>query len=119
MNQVPVPWPSRDPNDPWGDDGLIFEQQAQENIITWMNDLTKDYAGNIASHRDFFNGLTDIKQVITYGHSMGEVDWPYFEEIIKIVGVNVPWRVSCFSADDINNTHAFQGHFGLKRVIII
>lgn len=109
----------RDPNDPWVDDGLIFEQKAQENIITWMNDLTKDYARNIASHRDFFNGLTDIKQVITYGHSMGKVDWPYFEEIIKIVGVNVPWHVSCFSADDKSNTHAFHGHFGLKRVIII
>lgn len=109
----------RDPMDAWNEDGIIFEQQAHENIITWMNDLTKDYAGNIASHRSFFNGLSDIKQIITYGHSMAKVDWPYFEEIIKIIGVDVPWRVSCFSADDVCNVNAFQKHFGLTQVTIL
>lgn len=109
----------RNPSDPWGDDGLIFEQQAQENIITWMNDLIKDYAGNIANHRAFFNGLANIKQIITYGHSMAKVDWPYFEEIIKIVGVNVPWRISCFTKDDVANAQSFQSHFGIVTVVII
>ena len=31
----------------------------------------------------FFNRLIDVKQIITYGHSMSEIDWPYFEEIIN------------------------------------
>ena len=47
---------------------------------------------------------------------MAKVDWPYFEEIIKIVGVNTPWRVSCFSDDDRSNMVSFQRHFGLTNV---
>ena len=81
--------------------------------------MTKDYAGNIALHRAFFNGLSNVKQIITYGHSMAPVDWPYFEEIIKNVGINIPWRVSCYSADDVANTNAFQKHFGITSVTII
>lgn len=109
----------RSPNDPWGEDGLIFEQQAIENIIRWMNEMTKNYARNIAKHRVFFGSLSNIKQIITYGHSMNSVDWPYFQEIVKIVGIDIPWRVSCFSKDDLANTKTFQKHFGLTSVSII
>ena len=97
----------RNLSDAWDEDGLIFEQQAHENIISWMNGFVKDYESNITNHKEFFNGLFGVKQIITYGHSMAKVDWPYFAEIIKIVGINVPWRVSCFSMDDRNNTAEF------------
>lgn len=109
----------RKSSEPWETDGIIFEQQAQENIIVWMNEFTKDYTRNIANHRGFFNGLSQIKQIITYGHSMSKVDWPYFEEIIKVVGFNVPWRISCHSADDISNMNAFQKNFRLSNVAIL
>ena len=109
----------RNLSDAWDKDGLIFEQQAHENIISWMNGFVKDYESNITNHKEFFNGLFGVKQIITYGHSMARVDWPYFAEIIKIVGVNIPWRVSCFSMDDRNNTAEFQKHFGLTTVTII
>lgn len=68
----------RSPSDPWGEDGIFFEQQALENIIRWMDEMTKDYAGNIARHRLFFNSLSNIKQIITYGHSMALVDLAIF-----------------------------------------
>jgi hypothetical protein len=100
----------RNPLDSWSDDGLTFEQQAKENIITWMNELKKNHAENIAKHHDFFNGLAGISQVVTYGHSMAQVDWPYFEEIIRIVGVKIPWTISCFSAEDKMNMKDFQAH---------
>lgn len=109
----------REPSEPWGKDGLIFEQQAQENIISWMNELLKDYSGNISKYRAFFDGLAGIKQIISYGHSMAKVDWPYFEEIIARVGINVPWTVSCYSADDVANAQAFQMHFGVETLNII
>lgn len=109
----------RSPSEAWDEEGIIFEQNAHENIIQWMNELTKCYSANIAKHRAFFDGLKDVKQIITYGHSMANVDWPYFEEIIKIVGTDVPWRVSCFSNEDVANTKAFQSHFKLTDVTII
>lgn len=109
----------RNPSDPWGEDGLIFEQQAKENIITWMNELTKNCAGIISRHKAFFDGLTNIKQVITYGHSMAEVDWPYFDEIIKRVGINIPWTVSCHNPDDVGNANAFKAHFRITTLKIL
>lgn len=83
----------RNLSDAWDEDGLIFEQQAHENIISWMNGFVKDYESNITNHKEFFNGLFGVKQIITYGHSMAKVDWPYFAEIIKIVGHYCPIKV--------------------------
>ena len=64
----------RNLSDAWDEDGLIFEQQAHENIISWMNGFVKDYESNITNHKEFFNGLFGVKQIITYGHSMAKVD---------------------------------------------
>ena len=94
-------------------------QNNEEYVVGHNNPRNLSDAWDITNHKEFFNGLFGVKQIITYGHSMARVDWPYFAEIIKIVGVNVPWRVSCFSMNDRNNTAEFQKHFGLTNVTII
>lgn len=106
----------RDPSDVWSDDSIVFESQAMENIINWMNDFAKDYKGNIDRYHSFFAQLALIGQVVVYGHSMSKIDWPYFEEIINLSGNNVPWKVSCFSATDYNNIKAFQSHYKLTSL---
>lgn len=109
---------NRNPSSVWDDDGLIFEQQAYENIIVWMNEFTKQYNRNIANHSSFFDSLYDIKQIIVIGHSMSKVDWPYFREIIKNIGKEIPWIVYCHSIDDRNNTNLFKSVFELSSVTI-
>lgn len=109
---------NRNPSSVWDDDGLTFEQQAYENIIVWMNEFTKQYNRNIAKHSSFFDSLYDIKQIIVIGHSMSKVDWPYFREIIKNIGKEIPWIVYCHSIDDRNNTNIFKSVFELSSVTI-
>ena len=109
---------NRNPSSVWDDDGLTFEQQAYENIIVWMNEFTKQYNRNIANHSSFFDSLYDIKQIIVIGHSMSKVDWPYFREIIKNIGKEIPWIVYCHSIDDRNNTNLFKSVFELSSVTI-
>ena len=109
---------NRDPSSVWDDDGLTFEQQAYENIIVWMNEFTKQYNRNIANHSSFFDSLYNIKQIIVIGHSMSKVDWPYFREIIKNIGKEIPWIVYCHSIDDRNNTNLFKSVFELSSVTI-
>ena len=109
---------NRNPSSVWDDDGLTFEQQAYENIIVWMNEFTKQYNRNIANHSSFFDSLYDIKQIIVIGHSMSKVDWPYFREIIKNIGKEIPWTVYCHSIDDRNNTNLFKSVFELSSVTI-
>jgi hypothetical protein len=106
----------RDSSDVWDEESLIFESQAMESIIELMNDFVKDYRRNIDKYSDFFSKLSEIKQVICYGHSMNEVDWRYFEEIIQRVGKDVPWRISCYCKEDFDNVHEFKSHYGLANV---
>ena len=108
----------RNPSSIWDNDGLIFEQQAHENIITWMNEFTKQYSKNIANHSSFFDSLEGIKQIFVIGHSLSKVDWPYFEEIIKKTGKNIPWTVYCHIVEDRNNTNLFKSIFELSSVTI-
>ena len=110
---------TRNPSDAWDDESLDFECQAKENIISWMNELVKNYRDNIRKHQDFFNRLIDVKQIITYGHSMSEIDWPYFEEIINKTGRDIPWRISCFSETDIGYANRFRSHFNLTNLSIL
>lgn len=107
---------NRDPSSVWDDDGLTFEQQAYENIIVWMNEFTKQYNRNIANHSSFFNSLYDIKQIVVIGHSMSKIDWPYFEEIIKNIGKDIPWTVYCHNKEDRKNTDSFKTFFRLSSV---
>lgn len=110
---------TRNPSDAWDDECLDFECQAKENIINWMNELVKNYRDNIRKHQDFFNRIINVKQIITYGHSMSEIDWPYFEEIISKIGRDIPWRVSCFSENDVANAKKFQSCYNLTNLSII
>lgn len=106
------------PSSVWDNDGLIFEQQAYENIITWMNEFAKQYSQNIANHSSFFSSLEGIKQIIVIGHSLSKVDWPYFKEIIRNIGQDIPWTVYCHSIDDKRNTEHFKNVFSLRSVTI-
>lgn len=108
----------RNPSSIWDDDGLTFEQQAYENIIVWMNEFTKQYNRNIANHSSFFDSLHDIIQINVMGHSMSKVDWPYFREIIKNIGRDIPWTVYCHSVEDRENTNLFKSFFELSSVTI-
>lgn len=110
---------SRDAKDVWGDDEIIFEQQAKENIITWMNDFTKDYDGNIGKNQAFFDSTRGVKQIITYGHSLNEIDWPYFDEIIRMTGNDAKWIIHAFSPNDRTHAIMFQKHFGLTNLSVI
>ena len=106
----------RNPMDVWDEESLIFESQAMESIVEAMNGFVKNYQGNIHKHNDFFSRLSQIKQVICYGHSMNEIDWPYFEEIINKTGKDIPWRISFYCKTDYDNVEKFKTHFDLSNV---
>lgn len=79
---------------------------AQENVLDLIAEcdmsLTKDSKLIIEEHRDFFDSLVDIKQIIVIGHSLSQVDWDYFYEINRILP-NVQWYFGLFGLNDFNN----------------
>lgn len=50
----------------------------------------------IEMYKYFFKDLKDVKNIYVIGHSLGEVDFPYFREIIKVVNKNVKWNISYY-----------------------
>ena len=107
----------RDPQDAYNDESqMLYLQQTWSKIIEWMNGLIKDSASIIHQNLDFFNNLSDIEQVVVYGHSFYEVDWPYMEEIVKYIGIDKPWAISYHVSEDLVRIASFVKKMGLKKV---
>lgn len=107
----------RDPQDAYNDESqMLYLQQTWSKIIEWMNGLIKVSSSIIHQNLDFFNSLSDIEQVIVYGHSFYEVDWPYMEEIVKHIGIDKPWAISYHVSEDLKRIDSFVKKIDLKKV---
>lgn len=64
----------------------------------------------------FFNELNNLKIINIYvlGHSLSEVDMPYFEEIASRVD-NLNWNISCYTDNDFLKKEAFKKRFKLSN----
>ena len=82
---------------------------AQERVIDLISecdqDLTKDSSSIIMEHEDFFESLWNVTDVVIIGHSMSEVDWPYFHEVVSVVEDigKTKWYIGCHGLNDLNN----------------
>ena len=107
----------RNPDEAYNDESqMLYLQETWSKIIEWMNGLVKDSTFIIRQNKDFFSGLSDIEQIVVYGHSFYEVDWPYMKEIVKQVGADIPWSVSYYSPEDLERINDFVKKIGLTNV---
>lgn len=68
-----------------------WKSQMRYDSINNTQRLIEEYYSNSAKkttdvlekHRLMFEGLVDVKQIVVIGHSLSDVDHPYFEEIIR------------------------------------
>lgn len=54
----------------------------------------------IENNNDYFKSLSDIKEIHIIGHSLNEIDLPYFKEIVNNVPNNVEWYLFFKDKDD-------------------
>lgn len=60
--------------------------EDQDTRVTQANECIDDYFSRtykptdrvISAHQAFFDSLSDVKRICVLGHSLSEVDWPYF-----------------------------------------
>jgi hypothetical protein len=67
-------------------------------FFTLKKDTHKIIQDNIA----FFNNLKNISEIIILGHSINEIDLPYYEKIYHVVNQSTLWRVSYHCPKDEN-----------------
>lgn len=92
-----------------------METAARE--AAWYDEsTTKKCDDIIKKHKEFFDGLSSIEEVFVIGHSLSEVDYPYFEEVRS--KCDAKWHIGYHSLDDMKRLIALAGYLGLKDVTV-
>ena len=93
------------------------QQMALQMVVEADDTLTKKCKEIIQSNQPFFDGLADIRQIVTIGHSLYPVDWDYFAEIIKCNKdrKRMQWFFGCYGNGDLERVQTFINTFGINK----
>lgn len=82
-----------------GDSLRTMFSDAEGNAGIPLAMLRKPVHETISQHEEFFQRLKGIQRIFVLGHSLSDVDLPYFE-LIHTNSPDVPWRVSFYDIDE-------------------
>lgn len=74
----------------------IYEYQAYRSIADVVNDERKNIGDIILKNNDFWQQLINIDKVVVYGHSLSDVDRPYFKQISNNINPASEWYFSIY-----------------------
>lgn len=84
------------------DDTRVIE--GHELIQDYFRDTFKSTATLIEQNQIFFDSLNKLENIYVWGHSLSDVDLPYFEEIVRQTSLSQPeWRISYFSEEEFRS----------------
>ncbi|MEG3124233.1 bacteriophage abortive infection AbiH family protein [Sphingomonas sp. GB1N7] len=107
--------PYRFESDPENADMRVIE--GIEIVDGYFKDTFKPTVRIIEAYRQNFAALADVTDIIVMGHSLAEVDHPYFEAIIAKIDIRkVRWRVSVYGDLDYK-TNCMSG-FGIAPHLV-
>lgn len=86
-------------NDVDGDSHLsknpeIYEYEGYRNIASVINNMRKNVSDIIYRNINYWPTLANIDLVVVYGHSLSEVDRPYFYKIKNSISSSAQWLFS-------------------------
>ncbi len=96
--------------------------EDQDVRVTEANELVDEYFSKtykptqkvISEHQTFFDSLFDTRCVCVLGHSLSEVDWPYFALIAQKTRLSSPkWIVSYYHETQISSMKKAFAQFGV------
>lgn len=93
------------------DDDPNYIYSSKKNVISIRNKMQKQYDSNMNKNWDFFERLGKVGKVVVYGHSLDEVDWPYFKKMFEIIGPKVPWHIYDHEGENESNIKKFIEYF--------
>lgn len=97
----------------------IFEsamETATREAAWYDESTTKKCSEIIKKHSAFFEGLSDVEEVYVIGHSLSEVDYPYFDEVNK--HCNAKWIIGYHSYEDMKRLVELVKRLKLKNVTV-
>lgn len=73
---------------------------GKETIMRYFTDTFKGTDSIIEKNASFFNNLSNVNEVFVLGHSLADVDLPYFKTLVKSVNSDVKWTATYHDAED-------------------
>jgi hypothetical protein len=84
----------------WGNPVRFYAiEQLTERIEEYYEESAKKTKDAIEKNKDFFASLGDIKHIVVLGHSLSDVDYPYFKKINEMAP-KASWHVSYHTPED-------------------
>lgn len=93
----------------------FYSDLAEEEVKNIHNYLKKETAIHIERNKYFFEKLSEITKIYVFGHSLNEIDLPYFKHIAKMNQNKAMWFVSYHKKDE-KNFRTRLGEIGIKNI---
>lgn len=76
------------------------EQLKYNLLIDYYKGTVKIPKNHIKYNKYFFNQISEVKNIYVIGHSLGDVDMEYFEEILKRVDQKTRWNIFYYGENE-------------------
>lgn len=95
----------------------MLDNAMEIAVDLWVNayegTFTKHTPEIIRENTDFFEIMSGMEKVVTIGHSLSEVDYPYFREIARRNNGKAEWFIGYHSYDDMARLIRFVDEMGI------
>lgn len=92
---------------------------GKQTIKEYFAKTFKSTGTIISKYKGFFSNLTNISEVYILGHSMAEVDLPYFEELVECVKPDAKWTATFYSPDEKKHHFEVLKGLGISNISIV
>lgn len=75
-------------------------ESAKHKINEYFSRTFKGTQKIIEEYEDFFSTLVNVDEVYIIGHSLSDVDMPYFQKLATVIPQQVKWTATFYSPDD-------------------
>lgn len=97
----------------------LLDNASETAIAQWVNayeDASTEHTPDIIKENpDFFKRTAAMDKIVTIGHSLAEVDQPYFMEIVRWNHGRAAWWIGYHSSGDIVRALDFVDRMGLEK----
>lgn len=101
------------------DDVDTRAMEGYELIEDYFEGTFKPTNKIIKRNQSFFDGLVNVSDIYVWGHSLSNVDLPYFSEVAAITNENRPtWHVSHYSLSSIEDNAAAMSSIGIEDSLV-
>lgn len=104
----------QDWNDWMSDQYDMSIELGKDALFKYFTNSYKNSENIINENDAYFKSLSNIDEIIVFGHSLADVDKKYFEKIFSSVKDDTNWFVSCRKKEEMEFKKEKLASFGIK-----